>query len=381
MKSILACLVALLLALTLALPVAVFAQELVDTESAKAVLLTPLQSNVAIVAQNEDKALPVAGLAKLPAILTLALAFDEGIIAPDASMQVSKKASGIPGPTAFLDAGETAQAEALLKAAVMISAGDAIWTLGENAFGSEQVFLQNIQVVLQRLGLDLALTDCLGGGTLFTARDLLALGQAAAGSQSFLRFATRYMDELKHADGRQTELVNANRLVRFYAGCFGLLTGSAREEGYSGVFAVTKNEVSYVAVVIGASSSEDRFTAATRLFDYAYANCKQRALATAYEPLLKDYPVLYGDSNTVNLVPHETVVSLLQKQDGELGCTYELPETLLAPLAPSTGVGRAVYAYPNSAPLYVVELFPEFEVMSFGFMDILMRFFHDFMVG
>jgi len=370
-----------LLALILLLPRASAAQELVDTGTAKAVLLTPLMSDIAVVEENEDALLPVSGLAKLPAILALALAFDEGIIQPDAAIQVSKKASSIGGPTAFLDAGEVVGAEELLKAAVMISAGDAIWALGESAFGSEQVFLQNIHVVTQRLGLTLELNDCLGIGTPMSAKDLLRLGQAAAGSPSFVKYATHYMDELRHKDGRVTELVNANRMIRGYAGCFGLLTGSAREEGYSGVFAVTKNEMSYVAVVIGATGSEDRFTAAMRLFDYAFANCKQRTLATAYEPLLADYPVLYGDCATVNLVAHETVVCLLQKQDGELGCEYELPEKLLPPLYPSTSVGRAIFSYPGAAPLYVIDLYPEIEVVSFGFVDILMRFFHGFMVG
>ena len=377
MKRILAC----LLGLALALPGVSAAQDLVDTGSSKAVLLAPLQSDSAVVAENEEAELSVAGLTKLPAILTLALAFDEGIIGAGDSMQVSKKASGIGGPTAFLDAGETISAEGLIKAAVMISAGDAIWTLGENAFGSEQVFLQNIQVVMQRLGISAEMVDCLGTGMRMSARSLLKLGQAAAVSDTFVRYAKIFTDQLQHKDGRVTELVNANRMLRSYGGCFGLLTGSAREEGYCGVFVAAKNEMSYVAVVIGATGSEDRFAVAARLFDYAYANCKLRTLTTAYEPVLRDYAVLYGDSNSVNLLAHETVVSLLQKQDGELGCTYELPETLLAPLSPNMAVGRVVYAYPGSAPLHTIELYPEFAVLSFGFRDILMRFFHNFLAG
>ena len=103
----------------------------------------------------------VAGLRKLPAVLTLCRAFDSGLIAESTGMQVSPHAASISGPTAFLESGERIEAGELLKAAVMISAGDAIVTLGENAFGSESVFLNNIQVTLKELGIDRTLTDCL----------------------------------------------------------------------------------------------------------------------------------------------------------------------------------------------------------------------------
>ena len=93
-----------------------------------------------------DVSLSAAGLCKLPAVLTLCRAFDNEVIEENTLMSVSRRAAGISGPTAFLEAGEQIAAGELLKAAVMLSAGDALCTLGENAFGSESVFCQNISV-------------------------------------------------------------------------------------------------------------------------------------------------------------------------------------------------------------------------------------------
>ncbi|MDO4565511.1 MAG: hypothetical protein Q4C04_07855 [Clostridia bacterium] len=366
--------------LALALPRLVFG-EAVDMSEAKAALIAPLQSETAIEQKNEGERYSVAGLCKLPAVLTLALAFDEGLIAPETLMQVSTKAASVGGPTAFLEATEQIAAEELMKAAVMISAGDAIYTLGENAFGSEQVFLQNIEVNLQKLGVSAELSDCIGNGSAFTALDLLLLGQAAAQSPTFVQYAGVYMDELVHPDGRRTELVNANRMIRTYSGCFGLMTGSSRDDGYCGVFAASRNDMPYICVVIGSKNSESRFALATSLFDYVFANFSLVTLSKAYEPLLTEVPVRYGDAKTVNLVPHETVVMLKKKGDGEFTQEWRGDGELTAPLSVETPVGMMAYIDATGAVAYEIALYPEQDVRSYGILDVLRRLAWNFLRG
>ena len=314
-----------------------------ESKTAKAELLMPAGSAAVLSEQNASDPLPVAGLTKLPAILTLCRAFDTGLIAPDTEMEVSKKASKVSGPTAFLEAGERVRAEELIKAAVMISAGDAITALMENAFGSEEVFLNNIGVILKEAGVDVAMENSLGTGTLFSCEDLIKLGNAALSSKTYLDYSGRYMDELPHAGRSDTELANANRMVRSYSGCFGLLTGSSKTDGYCGLFAAKRNDMTYLCAVIGSPTSEARFSEATKLFDNAFANYRLETPATANEPLLTDVPVLYGDQKSVNLVPLETTVYLMNKADGGIVTQFEVPETLLAPLDPAVSVGTATF--------------------------------------
>ncbi|MBQ7278382.1 MAG: D-alanyl-D-alanine carboxypeptidase [Clostridia bacterium] len=319
-----------------------------------------------------EKELPAAGLRKLPALVTLCRAFDNGVIAESASMQVSSRAAKITGPTAFLESGEQIAAGELLKAAVMISAGDAIVALGENAFGSESVFLNNIQVTLRELGIDKELNDCLGTGTGFSPRELCALAVAAMDSPHFCAWCGQYMDRIIHTGGRETELVNANRLIRSYNGCFGLLTGSQKEEGYCGIFAVRRGEACYVASIMGAKTSEDRFSAAATLFDYAFAAYAPVRLSKEGEILAADWPVIYGDRETVDLVAHEDVSLLLNKDQGKVERRLELPEVLTAPLFAEEKVGSAVFVL-GGEEVRSIPLYPAVDVVSNTFRDIFCR--------
>lgn len=359
--------------LLLPAPLAAEISEVTDSAGYTAALVAPLDSNVPILEKEIQTSNAVAGLTKLLALVTLCEAMDAGIIARETVMQVSEKAASVGGPTAFLEPGEQLTADELMRAAVMISAGDAIYTLAENAFGSEQVFLGNISVTTERLGIEKTLTDALGTGCAFSCYELMQLGRAAAVSPTFREFSGCYIANLVHDDGRTTELVNANRMIRFYAGCFGLMTGSSREDGYCGVFVATRNDMSYLVVIIGAPSSETRFSAATALFDYVFANYKLQQLSTAYEPIVAAQEVRNGDLDTVDLVPHETVVLLLQKNEGELTRTLELPETLAAPLAADTAVGRVLYTYADGTPVREIALYPAADVLSNGLVDILRR--------
>lgn len=344
----------------------------------KACLLMPLHADTVLEEKNAQERYNVAGLSKLPALLTLCHAFDTGLLSPQTTMQVSKKASEVSGPTAFLEAGEQVSAEELIKAAVMISAGDAIWTLMENAFGSEDVFLQNIGVILKECGVDLTLTSCLGTGTLFSCGDLIKLGTLAAESETFLRYAAVYMDNVRHEKGTATELVNANRMIRTYAGCRGLMTGSSREDGYCGLFLATRNETTYIGCVIGSPTSEARFSEAARLFDYAFANFRSETPAAKNVPLLREYPVLYGDQKAVDVLPHETIVLLLNKADGAIEPVYDLPEALLAPLDPNVPIGSVAFLTAAGETLADCALYPSAAVRSNGYLDVIRRILADY---
>ena len=157
-------------------------------ESEISYCIKPLHTDITVAENHADEWLNVAGLTKLPAVLTLCLAFDKGLIRDDDTIQVSANAASIDGPTAFLKRGESIGAGALMRAAVMISAGDAIVALSEHAFGSEDVFLDNIYVTLRSVGIEKQLPNSLGTYMTFSCRELVALGEAAVESLTFLKY-------------------------------------------------------------------------------------------------------------------------------------------------------------------------------------------------
>ncbi len=339
--------------------------------AAKAAVLIEHADGARIAEKNADEALSVAGLSKLPALVTLAQLLDGGGVSPDAEMHCSSYAASVPGPTAFLDAGETLPAMELFRAAVMISAGDAVMALGENAYGSESVFTDNINATLRLLGIQKTLSDAMGTGVSFTASELALLGGAAARSPSFVKMSAQYMATLRHADGRETELVNANRMIRNFAGCSGLVTGSSPEDGYCGVFYASRGGTGFVAVVLGAASAAARFSDAEMLLGYGFANFRSQQLAAAGGVVVPGVPVRGGEVKRINLVSRADCNVLLDKAGGALTERVEAPEYLTAPVSGEDALGKVLYINAQGALVAEVPLYAEAAVRSYGLLDIL----------
>ncbi len=366
----------LFLALLLAfLPAAAEAEtvSLPDAEAAASAVLAEPHTSTRLWANRADERYLVAGLGKMPAILTLAQAFDDGTILGSAQMRVSSHAAGIGGPTAFLEANEEIDAATLMEAAVMISAGDAIMTLGENLYGSESVFVDNINVTLRQIGLSVTLGDALGTDAAFSAWDLAMIGKAASQSKTFLQYSRLYLNTIVHEDGRETELVSANRLLKSYAGCIGLLTGSSAEVGYCGVFLAERNGMRLIAVVTGADNASARASAACALLDYGFANFRTSTLVSADRPVAEGIEVRSGSVRTVDLVAREDIVALLRTADGEPTQTRDFPEWLDAPLDANVSVGTVTFADASGETIASVPVYPSVSVEAFGIADILRR--------
>ncbi len=343
-----------------------------DQTSVAYCVLSP-QANATISEQSADEPTGVAGLAKLPAVLTLCYAVDRGLLAPDTIVSVGMRAAQIGGQTIFLKNGEQVKAEELLRAAVMISAGDAIWALMESAFGSEDVFLQNISLTLKEFGIDHPMQNALGANERFTCREIACMGCAALNSATFMKYCSCKYAVLEHPDGRKTEIANANKLLTTLPGCVGLLTGSSKTDGYCGVFACKRGNTTFVCAMSGAQNSKSRFELVTQLLEEAFAGYAINEIASANEPILEAYPVDGGDSETVNLFTKESVSVLLKKSDGSPQQQFHLPEVLQAPLDPEFSVGSVTFAAPDGTILYELALYPEKSISATGFREILKR--------
>ncbi len=352
-----------------------------QAETEPSYCIMPLHSDTVIAERNADEWLNIAGLTKLPAVLTLCSAVDKGLLDENAEVKVSAKAAGIGGPSAYLAKNETIAAKELLRAAVMISAGDAITALAEHAFGSEDVFLQNIALTMQAAGVNKQLPDSLGTYMTFSCRELIALGEAAVESPTFVKYCAETYAVLEHRDGRKTELASANKLLNSLSGCFGLFTGSSKSDGYCGVFACKRRDTTYLCAVIGAPNSKTRFETASRLFEEAFANYAYETVCDPDEPVIEGYPVLGGNVDAVDLYAKESCVLLRKKNEGEPQKRVDLPEALTAPLDPEHAVGSVAFVGPDGTVLLEAALYPKEPVTSNGLSEILKRLFAIFLGG
>lgn len=343
--------------------------------------IRPYRSDRIISESRSEEWLNVAGLTKLPAVLTLCLAFDKGLIDQNAQIKVSAKAASIGGPSAYLEKGETVPAGELMKAAVMISAGDAICALYEHAFGSEEVFLNNIHLVMKNAGVDKQLPECFGTYMTFSCRELLLLAESALDSPTFLKYCAQKYAVLEHASGRKTELASANKLLTTLNGCIGLFTGSSKSDGYCGVFAVKRGETIYLCAVIGAQTSKVRFETASKLFEEAFANYKYVTLCSEEEPVIENYPVESGDAEATDLYVRENCSVLMQKSEGAIQKRVDLPDALTAPLDPDHAVGSVSFYDAAGTLLCEFALYPKEPIRVTGFQETMLRIINMFLSG
>ncbi len=329
-----------------AFPGPVRAEELPFGVDAKAAVLMDAASGQIIYEKNADEQYDVAGMIKLMSGLIVSEALDSGAISLSDTANVSSNAAGLGGMSAFLAAAQSYSVEVLYKAMLMISANDATVALAEKLFGSSEAFVAKMNERSAGLGISAVFTSPTGHratGQGMSARDAAVIARELCKHPNALTYTSIYMDELVHADGRRTELVNPNRLVRFYSGCDGLSTGSNSTAGYSGAFTAQRNGTRYIAVVIGASNSDARSAIAQKLLDHAFANYESVVVIEEGKGVAKDVPVEGGRKKTVHGVAGKTL-SLLMKKGESAGITkeVEVSELLTAPVEAGQQMGELI---------------------------------------
>ena len=67
-------------------------------------------------------------------------------------------------------------------------------------------------------------------------------------------------------------LSNTNKLIRFYKGANGLKTGSTSTAKYCISATAERDGMQLIAVIIAAPTTADRFSSASAMLDYGFAN-------------------------------------------------------------------------------------------------------------
>ncbi len=341
MKRITAILLTLIMLVANAAAVCAEAEAPIDLSAASAALLVNTETGKTVLCMNEEKPVEAAGLVRLPALLTICRAFDEGRLTCDMTVTVSSEAAAIRGTTAFLSPNERIKAEELLKASVMLTAGDSIRALLQALYPSEAAEIEAIDLLLSGLGIAGIGENSMGKGRQFTVSELAKICTALSESGSFRKYSSVYLDSLPHEAAPTTELTNPNRLVRHYSGCFGLATGSVGSSEYAGAFIATRGTTTYLAVVTGLSDSASRFRLASDILDYGFS--AYRAITLDSEAISTPaVRVTGGTANTVEAVIEGSITALMPVTETKLVTETELAETVEAPIEKGDRLGRII---------------------------------------
>ena len=310
----------------------------------KSALLMEASSGQIIFETNADEKRPVASVVKIMTILMCLEAVDSGRVSLDDRVTISKNASGMGGSQVLLDTGEVQTLDILLKSTVVGSANDAAVALAEHLYGSQELFVKQMNARAQALGMkDTVFVNCTGlpaQGQHTTARDVARMAAALFGHELYYKYAGIWMDKVDHGDGRVTDLTNTNRLIRFYDGCDGGKTGSTNEAGYCIAATARRGGMRLIAVVLGGSSGKKRFACAEKMFDHGFANYRLLTAAERGTRVRGEMPVTGGSLDSVPLALDGDLTLLMNKAEAaEIELKPNLPPSVAAPVAAGDEIG------------------------------------------
>lgn len=330
---------------------------------AESAILIEQNSGKILYEHNIHEKLHPASVTKVMSLLLIMEALDSGKITLDTQIPCSSNAASMGGSQIWLDTTETLSVNDMLKAIAVVSANDCVMALSEYLGGTEEGFVQMMNNRAKELGMnDTTFKNCHGldeDEHLTSAHDIALMSrELLMNHPSITNYSTIWTDTLR--DGKSA-LSNTNKLVRNYAGCTGLKTGSTSLALFNLSASATRDGLSLIAVVMKAPTSALRFSNATSLLDYGFSNYSYKCFGNQGETV-KQIAVTKGLSKTVNAV-YETSPSFLLKKGEESGITYEinLNESVQAPISQGQILGTIKY-YLNGSELGSVNLVAETSV-------------------
>ena len=377
MKKLLACLLTTAMLFSFA-PMCFASEALPEMQvevKAKAAVLMDAGSGKVLMAQNAHEKLYPASVTKIMTLLLVTEAIDSGKISLTDMVTVSKEAAEKGGSQIWLEVGEQMSVDDLLKASAVASANDACEALAEYVAGSSDAFVRQMNERAQQLGMnDTHFENCTGlddtvENHVTSAYDVALMSRELLRHQRITGYTTIWMDSLRNGE---TQLVNTNKLIRFYEGATGLKTGTTSKAGCCVSASAKRGDLHLIAVVLGSDTSDDRFNAARAMFDWGFANYTTEKLEIDASRV-PAVGVLKGtESSVMPVMPQAQAVLIEKGKTGEVVQEFDLAATVQAPVEKGQLLGR-VYFKLNGETLYTYDLISDREIPALTFFESFKR--------
>lgn len=270
----------------------VFSDEGINVDAKSALLIEPKSGKI-LYEKNIDEKFAPASVTKIMTMLLTMEAVDSGKITLQDKVTCSENAKKMGGSTMLLDTGEIRTVEELIKGVAIASGNDAAVALAEYLGGTEDAFVEMMNKRAQELGMvNTTFKNCNGlpiEGHLSTARDISIMSLELLKHPTILKYSGIYMETISEGRKSPIELVNHNKLVRFFEGCDGLKTGYTEEAKYCISATATRNGVRMLSVIMGAPTYKVRNRDAGMLLNYGFSKFEGKKLLSKDEDVENIY--------------------------------------------------------------------------------------------
>ena len=292
-----------------------FNEEKMDVDAKSALLIEPI-SGAILYEKNADEKFAPASVTKIMTMLLTMEAVDSNKISLGDKVTCSENAKKMGGSTMLLDTGEVRTVEDLLKGVAIASGNDAAVALAEYLGGTEDAFVDMMNKRAQELGMkNTTFKNCNGlpkEGHVSTARDIAIMSLELLEHPTILKYSGTYMETISENRKTPIELVNHNKLVRFFDGCDGLKTGFTQEAKYCISATATRGGVRMLSVIMGAPTYKIRNRDASMLLNYGFSKYEGKKLFNKDE----DVETIYLSKNTDKLIiakAKEDLIAIIPK--------------------------------------------------------------------
>lgn len=380
---------AVFLCFLLLMPTVVFAKEEIDSTNlipgARSGVLMEANSGKIIFQKEMDKEVAIASMTKMVSQILILDAIREGKINWDDVVSVSQNAADMGGSQIYLSVGEKISIRDLFKGISMASANDATVQMAEVLAGTESSFVNMMNKKVQEIGLKhTQFKNCTGldeEGHYSSAYDMAMIArELIVNYPEILEFSSVYEDYLREDTKNKFWLVNTNKLVRFYDGADGLKTGHTDAAKYCLAATAKKNDLRFIAIVLGEEDSKTRNQEVMELLDYGFNNYRMNLLKSKDE-VVKTMPLDKATKSKVSFVPVSDIGILSKVSEQKKKYTYDVKlDKISLPVKPGDVVGKVVVKNKNKK-VTSVDLTVSEKVDVLSFWQLLGRGFKDLMSG
>jgi len=304
----------------------------------KSAILMEVSTGSIIYEMNPHEKLEPASVTKIMTMLLIMEALDSGKITLEDKVIISKKASKMTGTCLLLEEGEVRTVNDLLLGISVESANDASVAMAEHIAGSEEEFVKMMNEKANELGMkDTTFKNCHGlhdEGHVTSAYDIAIMSRELLKHEKIFDYISKYMVNVTVGKKNNVvrELVNKNKMVRFYDDVDGIKTGYTEKAMYCISVTAKRNNMRLISVIMGAPSTSSRNNDARKLLDYGFANYSIYTVSKKGD-ILKNIKVSKGNKDTINVIIDNDINVLVKKGEEKLiERKIILPDKLSAPV-------------------------------------------------
>ena len=310
------------------------------TLTAPSAFLMEKSTGAVLYEKNAYEHLSPASVTKVMTMLLVAEAVDSGALSLSDTVTASARAASMGGSQIWLEEGEQMSVGEMLKCVAVVSANDCCVALAEHLAGSEEAFVARMNERAAQLGMeDTHFTSCSGlsdSDDHYTcAHDIAVMSRELLTHELIRDYTTIWMDSIR--DG-EFGLSNTNKLIYYYQGATGLKTGFTSKAMYCLSASAERDGVEYIAVILHAPSSAERFEDAKALLNHAFAN--YTLVSPDGMQAIPPVTVSLGTENAVQPVLQSGAGILMERGSAaQLRYEIDLPDSIAAPVSEGQVLG------------------------------------------